>query len=134
ADQRCVAMARPLGRERVQRRRLEAAGVGMVEDMIVEIEMDEGKISCLQAASGEHRFDPLYSALGAKVRSELALSLGAAHVETGALIVDDRQRTSVEGLWAAGDVSSSLNQISVAVGQAAIAATAIHRSLPRNDY
>ncbi|SNS87210.1 hypothetical protein SAMN06265795_10856 [Noviherbaspirillum humi] len=37
--------------------------------------------------------------------------------------------TSVPGLYAAGDVVSGLNQIAVATGQAAIAATAIHNSL-----
>jgi thioredoxin reductase (NADPH) len=39
--------------------------------------------------------------------------------------------TSVDGLYAAGDVVSSLDQIAVATGQAAIAATHIHNSLPR---
>jgi len=38
----------------------------------------------------------------------------------------------VPGLLAAGDIVSDLNQISVAVGHAAIAATAIHNSLPYN--
>jgi thioredoxin reductase (NADPH) len=47
----------------------------------------------------------------------------------GRLIVDDRQQTSVPGVWAAGDIVRGLNQISVAMGQAAIAATAIHRVL-----
>ena len=41
-------------------------------------------------------------------------------------------QTSVDGLYAIGDVVSALNQISVAVGHAAIAATAIHNRLPRN--
>jgi len=36
----------------------------------------------------------------------------------------------VPGLYAAGDVSSGLNQIVVAMGGAAIAASAIHRELP----
>jgi thioredoxin reductase (NADPH) len=36
----------------------------------------------------------------------------------------------VPGLYAIGDVVSGLNQISVAVGQAAIAATAAHNHLP----
>jgi thioredoxin reductase (NADPH) len=35
----------------------------------------------------------------------------------------------VPGLYAAGDVAAGLNQINVAAGQAAIAATAIHNSL-----
>jgi thioredoxin reductase (NADPH) len=35
----------------------------------------------------------------------------------------------VPGLYAAGDVVAALNQLSVAVGHAAVAATAIHNSL-----
>jgi thioredoxin reductase (NADPH) len=46
--------------------------------------------------------------------------------------VDDHQQSSVEGFYAAGDVVSDLHQLSVAEGHAAIAATAIHNSLPRN--
>jgi thioredoxin reductase (NADPH) len=38
----------------------------------------------------------------------------------------------VDGLYAIGDVVSALNQIAVAVGHAAIAATAIHNRLPWN--
>jgi thioredoxin reductase (NADPH) len=37
----------------------------------------------------------------------------------------------VVGLWAIGDVVKGLGQISVAMGQAAIAATDIHNSLGR---
>ena len=46
--------------------------------------------------------------------------------------MNGHQETSVEGLYAAGDVVSDLHQLSVAEGHAAIAATAIHNSLPRN--
>ena len=56
-------------------------------------------------------------------------ALGAEHDEDGALIVDHAQRTSVPGLYAVGDVVKGLNQISVAVGQAAKAASAIHLTL-----
>jgi thioredoxin reductase (NADPH) len=38
-------------------------------------------------------------------------------------------QTSIDGLYAAGDVVHGLNQICVATGQAAIAATAIHHYL-----
>ncbi|SNS87250.1 Pyridine nucleotide-disulphide oxidoreductase [Noviherbaspirillum humi] len=63
------------------------------------------------------------------VRSELARELGADCDESGNIRVDDHVHTSVPGLYAAGDVVSGLNQIAVATGQAAIAATAIHNSL-----
>jgi len=42
---------------------------------------------------------------------------------------DAHQQTSVPGLYAAGDVASGLNQISVAFGNAAIAASAMHRAM-----
>jgi thioredoxin reductase (NADPH) len=77
-------------------------------------------------------FDVLYPALGCTVHSELAKGLGARCNGSGNLEVDSKQRTSVEGLFAAGDVVSDLHQLSVAEGHAAIAATAIHNSLPRN--
>jgi thioredoxin reductase (NADPH) len=76
--------------------------------------------------------DVLYPALGCDVRSQLASALGARENEIGNVFVDDKQRTSIEGLYAAGDVVTDLHQISVATGHAAVAATAIHNSLPRN--
>jgi thioredoxin reductase (NADPH) len=84
-------------------------------------------------ANGEERaFDVLYPALGCEVHSELASKLGAKCTGPGLIEVDARQQTSVEGLYAAGDVVSDLHQLSVAEGHAAIAATAIHNRLPHN--
>lgn len=82
-------------------------------------------------APGEvRRFDLLYPALGCDVRSGLASRLGAETTDVGCLKVDGHQRTTVDGLYAAGDVVSDLHQIAVATGHAAIAATHIHKSLP----
>jgi thioredoxin reductase (NADPH) len=77
-------------------------------------------------------FDALYPALGCDVRSALARKLGARCTDIGCVKVDDHQQSSVQGLYAAGDVVSDLHQLSVAEGHAAIAATAMHNSLPRN--
>lgn len=79
-----------------------------------------------------HRFDTVYPVLGGDAQSQLAIALGAAVDDNGELRVDAQQQTSVDGLYAIGDVVSALNQISVGVGHAAIAATAIHNRLPRN--
>jgi thioredoxin reductase (NADPH) len=77
-------------------------------------------------------FDTLYPVLGGDAQSDLAIALGASMDDNRELIVDAQQQTSVDGLYAIGDVVSALNQISVAVGHAAIAATAIHNRLPNN--
>ena len=63
---------------------------------------------------------------------KLARALGAELDESGRLVTGEHMETSVDGLYAAGDVVRGLNQISVAEGEAAIAATAIHNRLPRN--
>ncbi len=79
-----------------------------------------------------HRFDTVYPVLGCDAQSQLAIALGARVDDNGELRVDAHQQTSVAGLYAIGDVVSALNQISVGVGHAALAATAIHNRLPRN--
>jgi thioredoxin reductase (NADPH) len=78
---------------------------------------------------GSAAFDSLYPALGSVIRSELAVVLGAEATEDGCLVIDTHQRTTVPGLYAAGDVAKGLDQISHAMGEAAVAATAIRNDL-----
>lgn len=75
-------------------------------------------------------FDCVYPFLGAYTTAGLVAELGAELSGSGEIVVDRQQMTGVPGLYAIGDVVSGLNQISVAVGQAAIAATAAHNHLP----
>lgn len=86
----------------------------------------------VSTAAGEHRFDTLYPVLGSEAQAALALRLDADVDEQGEITVDTRMQTTVDGLYAIGDVVTGLNQISVAVGHAAIAATAIHNRLASN--
>lgn len=90
------------------------------EQKLLQLKMKDG---------GEFEFEVLYCALGGKVRSQLAVALGAAHDSRQCLMTNEHMETSVEGLFAAGDVVSSLDQLAVAAGQAAIASTAIHNRL-----
>ncbi|TWI01725.1 thioredoxin reductase (NADPH) [Luteimonas cucumeris] len=96
------------------------------------LQFDGRDCMVLDARDREHRFDSLYPALGSISQSTLAAAIGARQDEQGDLVVDANQMTSVDGLYAIGDVVSALNQISVGLGHAAIAATAVHNSLPRN--
>lgn len=91
-----------------------------------------GTVSVTVATGCKHVLDVLYPAMGCDVRSDLATALGAACNGIGNLRVDEHQRTSVDGLFGAGDVVTDLHQLSVATGHAAIAATAIHNRLTRN--
>jgi thioredoxin reductase (NADPH) len=109
---------------------LEACGIAVVDETLAEVCTQEGAIVGLQTRSGTlYRFDTLYSALGCHVRSDLARAVGAACDEAGQVVVDDKLRTTVPGVYAVGDVANDLNQIAVATGHAAIAATQIHNLL-----
>lgn len=76
-------------------------------------------------------FDTVYPALGSTIRSDLARMLGAKATEEDCLLVDDHQRTSVPGIYAAGDVTKGLDQISHAMGEASVAATTIRNDLAK---
>ncbi|MEW6629222.1 MAG: FAD-dependent oxidoreductase, partial [Pseudomonadota bacterium] len=56
---------------------------------------------------------------------------GAELSASGCIIVDEHQQTTIDRLFAAGDIVEGLDQIAVAAGQAAKAATAIHNRLSR---
>lgn len=65
------------------------------------------------------------------MHASLAVHLGADCDDDGYLMADRHQQTRVPGLYCAGDVARGLNQISVAIGEAAIAASAMHLQLAR---
>src|SRR5690606_833014 len=119
-----LTLGENIGLEEDEHRLLERHGIRVIDEPIAEVYIEQGKIAALRGHGGtRHEFDTLYSALGTKVRSELALALGAACDDQSCLVVgQDHVETSIPGLYAAGDVVSGLNQISVAAGQAAIAA------------
>lgn len=113
-----------------EHRLLADARVQIIRDPIARFSRRDEKIEAWpEHAEKPLLFDVLYSALGTRIRSKLAVDLGAAADEDGALIVDRHQRTSVSGLFAAGDVVQGLSQVAIASAHAAIAATAINAEL-----
>ena len=132
-DVTLLSLGQPLNLSAAERREAAAAGIEIIEDKVRSVEIEGDRIASLTLRGGACKpFDSLYSILGDKARSGLAASLGAKLDEKNGIVTDEHQRSSIAGLYAAGDVVRSLDQISVAMGQAAIAATAIHDSLPRN--
>jgi thioredoxin reductase (NADPH) len=111
------------------RRKLAAAGISVAEQPVTAMEACDGSVYVTLEGGTRLSFEILYAALGCTPRTGLALGLGAATTPSGCLVTNDHMETTVPGLFAAGDVVEGLDQISVAAGQAAIAATAIHRKL-----
>jgi len=89
----------------------------------------DGDTLVLSGTNSDIVVDALYPCLGVEPQSELARRLGAGVDNTGALITNAHQRTTIEHVYAAGDVTAGVDQIAAAFGQAAIAACAIHNAL-----
>lgn len=111
---------------------LKDMNVQLLESANVAIRVSEDGLADAMVDGKPHRFDSLYPMFGCRPQAELAIELGAGCDPDGKLLTDLYQETSIPGLFAAGDVVSGLNQISVAVGQAAVAAAHINIDLPRN--
>lgn len=110
---------------------LKEAGIAWLDAPALDVSTEDCKTPLVHTADGKfHAFDVLYPMLGEIARSQLAVDLGAEVGECGDLVVDGHQRTTVEGLYAIGDVVVGINQISVSTGQAAVAATDVHNQLP----
>jgi len=112
---------------------LERLGIELVRAPIDNVQLEGDRVTALSWGGSRRTFDLVYSALGTSPNVSLAEQLGARSSDDGCLVVDGHQRTSVPGLYAAGDVVRGLNQIAVATAEAAIASTAIHNDLREAD-
>lgn len=111
---------------------LQSLGIDIPYCKVSELLPQDTKITAVMEDGQEREVDVLYPAMGAEVRSKLAQKLGAKCNESGCLYADAHQQTNIKNLYAIGDITLDLSQISVATGQASIAATAVHNSLPLN--
>lgn len=107
---------------------LAAAGIARIDGPCGGYAIENGRLA-FDTAEGRLSFDSVYPALGTRVRSDLAADAGAMVSKDGCLVVDSHQRTNVPGMFAAGDVVKGLDQISHAMGEGGVAATAIRNYL-----
>jgi thioredoxin reductase (NADPH) len=112
---------------------LRETGVEFFPSPVVDVLEEGDHVKAVMTDGASLVPDVLYPAMGCQVRSDLAVRLGVKHDDMGSPLTDGEQLTSVPGLYAIGDITTDLHQLSVSVGQAAVAATHIHNRLPRND-
>ncbi|WP_019815903.1 NAD(P)/FAD-dependent oxidoreductase [Saccharomonospora saliphila] len=117
-----------------ERHRLRARGVRIVEGEVTRIVLEGGAVSGVELADGRvvprrtvfvgPRFVP---------RDRLLTSLGCEVDDNGWVRVDPSGRTSVAGVWAAGNVVDSPAQLINAAGAGSKAAIALNHHLLADD-
>lgn len=117
-----------------ERAELERAGIAIVAEAITGYLPGATGMSLVIDGQAEPlHFDVLYPALGVSSRNRLATQLGLAVDKAGNVEAQAPDATSVAGLFCAGDLVEGLDQIAVAIGHGAIAATKAHNWLRDRD-
>src|SRR3954452_5140136 len=128
ADVTLIAPDKALNLKADDHARLDDAGIECV-DCPAQAVATADKCIVGDTAEGHYAFDSIYPALGSDAHTQLGEMVGAKLASDGCFLCDDHQRTSVTGLYAAGDVVHGLDQISHAMGEGGVAATTIRNDL-----
>lgn len=128
ADITLIAPDKALNLNAEDQRKLESAGIECVDGPAQAVAISSECI-VVDTAEGHYTFDSIYPALGSDTHTQLAEMVGAKLSADQSIVVDRHMRTSVKGLYAAGDVVIGLDQISHSMGQGGVAATAIRNDL-----
>lgn len=79
--------------------------------------------------------DGIFIEVGQAPNGEIAGKAGVELDKNGYIVVDARQRTNIEGVYAAGDVTTCIHrQIGTAVGHGVIAAAEAYGYIKRPYY
>ncbi len=108
--------------------------IPVLEGRIVAVEHIGSEIQAL-CFEGDRRVavDAAFTTRGDEYHNHLALSVGCEIDHEGQVLVNQRGRTSVPGVFAAGCLTPANCQVVVAAGQGAAAAQAINRELFEED-
>ena len=128
ADITLIAPDKAMRLKPEDQQKLNEAGIGCVDGPAQAVAFSPDYI-VVDTAEGHYTFDSIYPALGSDTHTQLAEQLGADLSTDACIRVDSHQRTSVPGLYAAGDVVLGLDQISHAMGEGGVAATTIRNDL-----
>lgn len=118
-----------------QAREMAEAGIRVETGALDALEPRDDRMDVrLEGRDALLSFDVVYPALGCRPRAELAAQLGIGLEDEGCVPASAVKDSGVPGFFAAGDVVEGLDQISVAMGHGALAATRAHNWLRDQDH
>ena len=132
ADLTLIAPDKAMRLKREDYEKLKAAGIECVDGPAQAAAISDNFI-VVDTAEGHYTFESVYPALGSDNHTQLGEMVGAKLASDGCFLCDDHQRTTVSGLYAAGDVVHGLDQISHSMGEGGVAATTIRNDLCAED-
>ena len=113
--------------------RLRAAGVPVRADRVSRLEADDGSLARIVFGDGSTDERAGLFFLPSFTPSPLAAQLDCELDEAGAIVIDDDGRTSVPGVFAAGDATTDKKAVVLAAAAGSRAAYAINAGLARGQ-
>lgn len=117
-----------LNDEQVQK--LQQHGIGVVEVEIESVERRDGTITALRGKDGStHAVEAVYARPALRQHCDIPQELGCALTEMGFLQVDEFQKTTVPGVYAAGDNTTMFRSVAAAIAAGGKAAAVLNKEL-----
>jgi thioredoxin reductase len=121
---------KPSGIEPKVRAKLDGLNIAVVEQPIVRLESDGTQARALVLEDDTTlECDRIFFSIGHYPADDLGVQLGCKRDDEGLIVVDEKYRTSVRNVFAAGDITPGPHLAIAAAGGGAVAALAIHASL-----
>jgi thioredoxin reductase len=114
--------------------KLERLNIPVLENRIRQVSEADGDVYAIELEQGMTiDCERIFFGLGQLPADDLGTQLGCKRNDHGQIVIDDRGATSVEHVYAAGDITPGPQLAAVAAASGATAALAIHRSLLPED-
>ena len=118
-----------------QTKNLAERNIAVVEKEITGIVHDKGYISAILFSDGStHAVTALFARVAFHQHTTIPITLGCALNEQGFIQVDDFQRTTVPGIYAAGDNTTMFRSVAGAVAAGNKAGAMVNKELIDEDF
>jgi thioredoxin reductase len=118
-----------------QKKQLQRQNITVIEDEIKAFEHVSGDIKTVQFSNGtKMRLDAVFVKFPFKQHSHIPELLGCDITEQGYIKVDDFQRTTYPGVYAAGDNSSPMRSVAAATAAGNKAGAMINKDLVEEEF
>lgn len=118
-----------------QTAKLNVKGIVLVTKEIAEIKHESGKINSLLFTDGSTQtINAIYARPAMKQHCPLPEQLGCELNEMGHIKVDTFQRTTIKGVYAAGDCTSPLRAVAAAVASGNLSGAVLNKELIEEEF
>jgi thioredoxin reductase len=118
-----------------QQQQLKAYNISVVENEIEQLVHDDGYVKHIAFKDGSlQTIEAIFARAAFEQHSKIPETLGCAITEQGFLQIDAFQKTTVAGVYAAGDCTTMMRAVSYAVGMGTVAGAMANKELIDENF